>query len=369
MSFEAVRNLINNLDSKIIDNRIGNPAFRDPSVKTYPLNKDGFRIIRKVKSPRKCVFIDGGNQELAGAPNFSVQINRVYFSIWVNDKSVRERILPKRIEFFSSTYSTILDKEIFYGTSVFPSLPDQKIFLPEEGDLSFNSFDSSIAYKNQRADIERVASISRRFAEWHIAEKIVLNELDKGDIVVLDGTLQTNFKNEEKYMSKLFKAAKDKGVIISGFSKTSGLLTDTGLSLLGAVDKIASDHRVEHEWYYPIAEASSLDHNAVILAVKLCAGSNRIYRYEIQGDCFKGMNEIELNEVLSELVYNSCDVTFPGYPYGLVDADRLARVSYDEAEYYRGALLSQLSEVGKLEKFTRHMRAKDSHSILNMLVK
>ena len=27
------------------------------------------------------VFIDGGNQELIGAPNFSIQLNRIYFNI------------------------------------------------------------------------------------------------------------------------------------------------------------------------------------------------------------------------------------------------------------------------------------------------
>lgn len=368
MSIEAARRLVADLDHKIRDEQIGQPLFNDPNVEPFALNKDGFRLIRKVKSSKKVAYIDGGNQEIVGAPNFSVQVNRTYFGMWSGTEREFEKVLPRRIEFFTSTYSRSSGKHIVYDTSMFPVQSEHQSLLPDEDDISFDSFDRTMAISNQRADIERVASIARRFAEWQLAEQVARNELSSGDLIVLDRTLQTTFTNESKYLAKLYATAKEKGVIISGLSKTSALFTDTGLSLIGAVDKLAHDSGIKQEWYYPIAEAKSADHNAIILAIKLCAPSDRVFRYEIQREQFNEMSELELNGILTQLVRNSCDVSFPGYPYGLTDADRLARVSYDEIEYYRGLLLSQISSLGKWEKFARHVRAKDAHSILNMLV-
>jgi hypothetical protein len=198
---------------------------------------------------------------------------------------------------------------MFYDTSLFPTDVKHQSLLPEEEDLSFNSFDRTIAIGNQRADIGRVSSIARRFAEWQMAEQIVRNELDSGDIIVLDKTLQTSFTNESKYLVKLYATAKEKGVIVSGLPKTSTLFTDTGLSLIGAVDKLAHDSDIKYEWYYPIAESTSTDHNATIFAIKLCAAYDRIFRYEIQRGQFNNLSELQINQIMTQLVMNSCDVS------------------------------------------------------------
>jgi len=368
MSIEAARKLVESLDGKIGEENLGKPLFTDPNVKTYPFVKSGFQRISHVEKPFKMAFVDGGNQEIVGAPNFSIQINRVYFGMWSGRERVLEKVLPRRIEFFSSTYSRFADGQIFYDTSIFPVQENHRILLPEESDISFNSFDRTVTIGTQRADIERVASIARVFAEWQFATEVVKRELDKGDVLVLDQTLQTTFKNEHKYLIKLVEAAKQKDVIVTGLSKTSALFTDTGLSLIGALGKLAEDCGIEHEWYFPVAEIETTDHNAMILGVRLCSDSERIFRYEIQREQFKKLSEEELNGILTQLVKNSCDLAFPGYPYGLIDADRFARVSSKEVEYYRALLLSQLSDSGKWEKLSRHIRASDAHDILNMLM-
>jgi hypothetical protein len=364
MGLEAARKLVEDLDANIREENVGNPHFSDPSVHPFPLAKEGFRLIREARSGRKIAFVDGGNQEIIGAPNFSVQLNRIYAGVW-NDKEKVNLGLPI-IEFFSATFSTFKNDEIYYETVIVPGTPEYTKYLPDSKDLSFNSYDRSVMNGNQRADIDRVASIARRFAEWKFAS-LALKSLTKGDVLVMDGTIQTNFANEGKYLKGLVDAAKEHGVVLSGLSKTSALFTTTGLSLLGAVNKLAEDYKIAMEWYYPIAESSSEDHNVMIIAVKLNTISERVFRYEIHRDQFKELSEIQLNEILTGLVKNSSDATFPGYPYGLIDADRFARVSYNELEYYRGVILSQISELGKWGKFSRHIRAGDAHSILNML--
>ena len=368
MSVEAARELVQSLDAKIEDKELGNPFFSDPSVKPFPLVKEGFRLVNLVKSPRKVAFIDGGNQEIAGAPNFSVQVNRMCFSVWMGNERATEKMIPKRLEFFSATYSSFRNDEIYYDTIVIPTDKEQAVFLPNDKDLSFHSCDRTVTVGSQRADIERVASITRRFSEWEFARHIVENELGPGDFIVMDGTLQTAYTNETKYLTNLYAAAEKKGVIVAGISKTSTLFTDTGLSLLGAVNQLADECNISREWHYPIAEARSKDHNVMILVIKLNVMADRVFRCEVQRDQFKRLSELHLNEILTQLVKNSGDATFPGYPYGLVDADRFARVSYNDVEYYRGILLSQVSNLGKWDKFARHIRAKDAHTLLNMLV-
>jgi hypothetical protein len=368
MSMEVAKKVIESLDQNLRDDDVGNPHFGDPSVKPFPLNPEGFRRVQPVKSPRKIACIDGGNQEVVGAPNFSIQLNRVYFGMWNGGTRILERSLPRRVEFFSLTFSTFRNGEIHYDTKLFPPLLGDRRLLPDENDLSFSSTDRTVALGRQRADIGMVASISRRFSELTLAKHIAKNELSKDDAVVMDGTLQTAFTNESKYLEELYQTAEENGVIVTGLSKTSALFTDTGLSLLGAVDKLASQRNISVEWYYPIAESVSKDHNVIILVVKLNSVSERIYRFEIQRDQFKSLTELQLNEILTPFVNNSTDTTFPGYPYGLIDADRFARVSYDEVEHYRAVLLSQMANMGKWGKFSRHIKAGDAHSVLNMLI-
>ena len=365
MSVDAARRLVDELDRNIKEDDVGNPYFADPLVLAFPLNRDGFRLIREVRTGRKLGFVDGGNQEILGAPDFSVQLNRIYASVWSDNQRVT--IPLPRVEFFSATYSTFKNDDIHYETVIVPGSPEFEKYLPAAKDLSFDSMDRSIMNGNQRADVGRVASIARRFAEWKFAN-FVAEALEPRDVLLMDGTLQTTFTGEGHYLKELSATTKTRGVILSGMSKTSALFTTTGLSLLSAVNKLADESNVEMEWYYPVAESTNQDHNVMILALKLKLISERIFRYEIDRDQFKGLTELQINAFLAELVKNASDPTFPGYPYGMIDADRFARVSYDELEYYRALLLSQISGLGKQRKFARHIHAADAHSILNVLI-
>jgi hypothetical protein len=360
------KELIERLDRHLDDEKIGNPFFPERGVLPFPLTTEGFKIIERIDSKRKIAFVDGGNQEIFGAPNFSIQLNRTYFGVWQGNKRIPEKALPRRTEFFAVTFSLFDRGEIQYITNLVPLSDDIKN-LPLERDLSFSSMDRSITVGSQRADIYRVGSISRRFSELVLAKNVVEKELSQGDIIMLDGTLQTAFPNEYGYLSALSDAAQEKGVILTGLSKTSALFTDTGYSLLGALDKLALEGHIASEWYYPLADATNKDHYVFILGVKLNALSERIFRLEIQRDQFLSLEERELNEILTQLARNSTDYTFPGYPYGLMDADRFARVPSSEREFYYDVLRSQMASMGKWDKFYRHVKATDAHDLLNKL--
>lgn len=365
---EAVKKVVKNLDRIMSESELGEPFLSSHNYKTYPFNVEYFKPISLVKSERKLAFVDGGNQELLSAPNFSVQLNRLYFNMFEGRKRIRNSNIPQAIEFFSATFAVFKSNEIFFDTSIFPVENKFSDLVPDESDLSFNSTDRRLMIGSSRADISRVASIARRFAEWRFSRHIVENELENGDVLVMDGTLRTAFINEADYAKEAYKVAKEKSIIYSGLSKTSRLFTTTGLSLLGAVRKLAQDSKAGPLWYYyPIANSLSPEHEAAFFIVKLHEQAQRVFRYEIYGEQAKSLTPEEINEVLCQLYVNSCDVSFPGYPYGLIDADANSRVRYDELETYRVMLLSEVSKAGSWSKFSRHMQSEDAHSILNML--
>ena len=205
LSLEAAKKAVEYLEKNIFDDDVGNPHFGATGVTTFPLTIKDFRPISEKDSKRRLVFVDGGNHEVLGAPNFSIQLNRVYSCAW-NGKNRVEWKLP-RVEFFSSTYSCFKNDEIHYESSVMASGGESMDYLPDAPDLSFSSMDRTLMNGNQRADIERVGSVARRFAEWRLALKAI-DDLSAGDVLVMDGTLQSNFKNEGKYAKALTSAAK-----------------------------------------------------------------------------------------------------------------------------------------------------------------
>jgi hypothetical protein len=153
-----------------------------------------------------------------------------------------------------------------------------------------------------------------------------------------------------------------------GLSKSSRLFTTTGISLLGAIRSLATDHRLNPLWYYyPIADSLSPDHEAAIFVTKLSEGSERVFRCEIDAERIKSLSAKELNEIFWQLSVNCADFGFPGYPYGLVDADSNARVRHEELETYRVRLFSEISKLGASSRILNHIQSSDAHQVLNTL--
>ncbi len=220
-----------------------------------------------------------------------------------------------------------------------------------------------------RAGISRVASIARRFGEWEYSRHVVEKELQAGDIFVADGTLQAAFPNESEYVNRVFESAKKSGAIVTGLSKSCALFTDTGLSLIGAIRLLAEKEELSYPtWFYhPVVDIFEPTHRASLYIAKLNTAADRIYRYEIYQDQARTLSDEDLNELFSKLSENSCDFSIPGYPYGLVVADREARVRFNEMEGFQMILLSEVSQTGNWEKFRKYIRATDTHDVLDML--
>lgn len=366
MSLEAARKLVERLDIRVNELSLGIPFLR-PDYVTGPLDVRNFRTISPARGEGRIAFVDGGNREVLRAPNFSVQINRVYYNVFRGRRREVPNSLPSRVEFFSLTCSIFEEGQLCFETSIFPLREEFREYLPDEADLRFSSTDRSLFTSLERTDISRAASLARRFAEWEFAYHVAKDELDGGDMLVVDGTLQTPHVNEAKYAEKIQGQALRKRLYFTGLSKTCELHTTTGLSLIGAVRKLAEDNGIYGAWYYPLASISSSDHKAIVFIVKLHPRAERIFRFEMFTED-PSLDDPRAGEIIAQLSANASDISMPGYPYGLLDADAFARVREEEAERYRLMMLSEISKQGKWDKFVRHIRATDAHEFINMLL-
>ncbi|MFH1401106.1 MAG: hypothetical protein ABIH41_06315, partial [Nanoarchaeota archaeon] len=152
----------------------------------------------------------------------------------------------------------------------------------------------------------------------------------EGVLVVLDGSLDQ--QDDEKDVSI-------DGLQIIGLSKTTQRGGDRPLAhtLLGAGPSAA--------WFYPETQFGGF--------VKLHPRSIHVFRVEFRG--------VEVHHALGVLLKESADPVFLGYPYGLIEADRRARVSKEEVKYLRTRLLNKIH--GK--DIEAALSTRDAHDILD----
>jgi len=344
--YNQIINLVKSNISNIKDNHI---QFSDSNYEPFNFDKNNFAEIKKSESKNKIAFIDGGSSEIIKSSNFSLNLIRLYYTVYQNNK----RINAKKQDFYAFVYTKNIDNELFYDVE-FIELNNNA--LPNKQDLLLSSLDETIQQGIVRANISSVSNVIRRFSEIKTAINIIDN-LNNNDIIVLDGSLQCTFTNEKKYFEELYKKATEKNIIICGLSKTTTLMTDKGNSISNALNKF----NIDGKWLYnPVVEIKSSNHKAEMAFVKLHEKSKYVFRFEI----YKNQKE-KINDVLN-LVANNCnDSVFIGYPYGLIESDRNARVSTQEKEM----MLTLFStKFGKdWEKIKESLSSIDAHEILDSI--
>ncbi|OUJ19191.1 NurA 5'-3' nuclease [Methanonatronarchaeum thermophilum] len=364
----ALANLLNDLGDSIKQTEHGQPLFRGLNYTPIKLDEDNFYKIPGGDTDRKLSFIDGGNMELFSSPMFSVHLIRVYYNVFKGRERIEPGELPQRIDFYALAIASEVNGEIKYQGKIYPVNSNHKKYLPDEEDLELK-LSEVVSEPDEQLSMSRIGRIctaARRFAEWKVAGEISKQELSAGDIMVMDGSLQTSVKNETRYAENAYKKALENDVVYSGLSKTTTLHTTTGNSLVKTLKDLASE--IEYPWYYyPVVKNVDPNHQAEIYFVKLYRESQYAFRYELQRDWKKNASKMEIESVLTALSNNSRDVRFPGYPYGLVDADRMASVSKEEASRYRARFKAMTSGTGLWSELRTYLSAVDAHDVLNKL--
>jgi len=349
--YDQIINLVKNNISNINDNYV---QFSNLNYKPFDFNKNYFNEIKNIENDNKIAFIDAGSAEIIKSSNFSLSLIRVYYTIYQKNK----RIEAKKQDFYSFIYTKNIDGELFYNVEFINNEDknEKNNINLDKNDLLLSSLDETIKQGITRANISNMSNVIRRFSELKTAINII-DLLNDSSILVLDGSLQCTFTNEKKYFYELYKKAVEKKIIICGLSKTTTLMTDKGNSIANALNKFSQ----KGKWFYqPVADIKSNQHKAEMAFVKFHESSKHIFRFEI----YKEQKEY-ISAVINLLASNCKDPVFIGYPYGLIEADKNARISNQEKDM----LLTLFSaKFGKdWEKVKESLSNIDAHEVLDSI--
>ncbi len=320
------------------------PKFSGEGYRAHKIDIKNFHKIDKTISNKKIAFIDGGNAEIIGSANFSLNIIRVCYVIYQNNK----KIDSKRFEIFAFVKAINKDDDIYFKTTFFNI--NNNLQLDE---ISFNSLDHTLMLGINRAEISNVANAIRRFAELKLAKYVADNKLS--DFIVLDGNLQSTLTNESNYLNDLYGSCERNNVTLAALSKTNSLFTENGNLLSAVLSTISS---LNSWFYYPIADIEGHSHKAEMFFVKFHEKSRHIFRLEIFN-----IQKTKAEQIINELASNCADPIFLGYPYGMVEADRIARVPNNEKESLRTMLMVRL----KNKSIEKYLSAVNAHEILDKI--
>lgn len=288
-----------------------------PGTKQVPFG-DNYKELKEGQG--KLAFIDGGNASIMTAPNFCLHYCRAYATVYENCKRVsrdkREGHVLVKLE--GEEY-----KVRWFGI--------------KGQEFSVSTEDDTLRYGKHLVTPETVANQARHLLELRMAKDIATKH---GAIVILDGDCQEHATGDKQAWQEL------KEHKIAGLSKTTRITTDTGQSIIRALNK-------QGRWgYCPIALAEKL----TIGLVKLSKHSKHTFRLDVAGD------EKLWQAVAEQLAAYAQDAAFPGYPYPLIEAHTFAKVSRQEAELAKIEILSE--DKGELHEM---LTAMDAHDILDRL--
>ncbi|MFP4111549.1 MAG: DNA double-strand break repair nuclease NurA [Candidatus Woesearchaeota archaeon] len=336
---QIIKKITESFSSKKIEIEDDELYFSDPAYRTIPFSKENFHHARKEASKIKVAFIDGGNSEIISTPSHTVNFIRIHHTIFNNFTKIKSITT----EFFSEVFLEQKNNKMHFRTKIHPM--KNSFGLPSEKDLVFSIEDETLKDGIFNTGIKKIAGIIRRFSELSCACEIIRTDLDKGDMIVLDGTLQQSVTNEDVYLNKLLELGNENHVLITGLAKTTTLVTKKGNPVSAVLEKL-SEERDDIWYYHPSVAINKKSHPADIYFVRLHKDSGFIFRFEI----YKKQNMINVEKVIGNLALMSQDPVFLGYPYGLIDADSFARVSDEEAKFLNLRFRMISKEVQKQEK-------------------
>ncbi|MFT4304676.1 MAG: DNA double-strand break repair nuclease NurA [Candidatus Woesearchaeota archaeon] len=228
------------------------------------------------------IFIDGGNNEIFSTPK--IKLNIVKISTIFFNNGIRNKIL---------NYECYL------------LIQNNKINLFENKKNNY----SWVMSENKERNVE----IFRRLNELNLAKE--LSQKFKNSYIIIDGTLKQQFKesdNEKSILNLIYK----KHYNILSISKSNKENIDLIYNLIN------NSNLKNKTWKTNIIN----NENFNSLYAKLHSKSKYIFKIDFNSN----LNQININKILNNLVHNSSDPIFQGYPYGLILADKFAKVSNNE---------------------------------------
>jgi hypothetical protein len=170
------------------------------------------------------------------------------------------------------------------------------------------------------AGLEGAINLLRDGAEWQAVRQSV-EAAEPGAMVLVDGDLQPDWRVPSSFLAGLLADARERDVTLAGVTKHSSLARG-GAPLMGLLELEAAERLgLDAMWWAPIArtraDVTPEGCGLQILAARLDPQAPFAFRVDLPAD-------VEPEPALRRLSALCDDAAFPGYPYPLTVADRLA---------------------------------------------
>ena len=164
-------------------------------------------------------------------------------------------------------------------------------------------------------------SLLRDRWEWDAVARCV-DEADPGALVLVDGDLQPDWRIPSGFLAGLLARAGERGVVLAGVTKHSSLARG-GAPLVGQLELEAAESLGPRAmWWAPIARTRAsgrpdAGEGLQVVASRLDPDARFAFRVDLPAGA-------DPAAALGRLSALCDDAAFPGYPYPLTVADRLA---------------------------------------------
>jgi hypothetical protein len=244
--------------------------------------------LERLTAPPDCWAVDGGQALVADARCLQVAVTRAARTRWQDGRCT----LEEQGEF------TV---HILRGSG---GGPEAKHSLAAMG-----------APVEQQAPVD--LNVLRDWAEWRLVSRSV-DEAGPGGLVLVDGDLQPDWRIPARWLSELLARAAGRGVILAGVTKHSSLARGSA-PLVGELELEAQAALGPRTcWWAPIAlRRTEIGPGLLVVVARLDPDARFAFRVDLPAD-------VPPPQVLGQLSAVADDAAFPGYPYPLSVADRLA---------------------------------------------
>jgi hypothetical protein len=309
---------------------------KEPLLLDKDLNELSFTRIRHTESDGRVGAVDGGSATVAKGRSFLIVVYRAASVIFQNGKRIKQRTLPLKLEIISQAA------------------------IPERYSSAYKDLTGEVP--SEAPGIEKMLDRLRLFSEWMLAQEL-LDELNRGDMLLIDGSLKASIAPPHNFFLRITQKAKEKGVHLVGVSKTSTLYWGDRSPLIPAVVKVGERFCPDCKWFCRISaeelRTKSPSYFGTIYVARLKASSDFSFRIDVNR-----FDPADPQVVFSFLSNLSGDPAFLGYPYPLAAAHNLARITAGEVQDIKYRLQSKALEKG-ISTADWDLLFTDFHEVLN----
>ena len=207
---------------------------------------------------------------------------------------------------------------------------DGRCVVEEEGELRHHLLGgaeerrtalSGLALEGLATETSVDVNLLRDRWEWEAVERSVA-EAEPGALVLVDGDLQPDWRIPSTFLAGVLARAAERDVVVAGVTKHSSLARG-GAPLIGVLEvEAAAALGRRAQWWAPVARTRAgtrpdTGPGLQVVAARLDPDARFAFRVDLPAG-------VDAADALGRLSALCDDAAFPGYPYPLTVADRLA---------------------------------------------